>query len=107
MILVSRFFFFRGYVGLTLYPFIILRTNALKADPVLLNHEKIHLRQQREMLLIPFYIWYIIEWLVRYCHSLDAHVAYRNVSFEQEAYTNESNPGFLKGRAIFNFTKYL
>ena len=107
MILVSRYFFFRGYVGLTLYPFIILKASRLKSDNVLINHEKIHLRQQREMLLLPFYIWYLTEWLVRCCICLDTHSAYRSISFEREAYANESNPGYLCGRGAFNFIKYL
>jgi hypothetical protein len=30
-------------------------------DKVFVNHEKIHLRQQLELLVLPFYVWYIIE----------------------------------------------
>ena len=54
MILISRFFFHKDYVGLSLWPFIILRDPQLKKDQVLVNHERIHLRQQLELFIIPF-----------------------------------------------------
>lgn len=60
-------------------------------DARVINHERIHTCQQRELLFIPFYILYLIEWLcklVRYCSS---DKAYRNISFEREAYCNEAN----------------
>jgi hypothetical protein len=107
MILVSRYFFFRNYVGLTLWPFIILKSRVLKSDKVLLNHEKIHLRQQKELLLLPFYLWYFTEWLIRYCLYHDAYTAYLNISFEREAYTHESDLRYLDGRTALNFIKYL
>ena len=27
------------------------------------NHELIHAEQQKELLYIPFFIWYVLEWL--------------------------------------------
>jgi hypothetical protein len=39
----------------------------------------------KEMLYIPFYLWYGVEWLVKlFCKGN----AYRNISFEREAYDN-------------------
>lgn len=107
MILINRYLFFRNYVGLTLWPFIILKAISLKSDEVLLNHEKIHLRQQRELLLLLFYIWYLVEWLIRYGICADAYTAYRNISFEREAYTNENNHDYLEERSALSFIKYL
>ena len=52
------------------------------------KHEKIHIAQQKEMLVIPFYLWYFIEWLVRLFKKGNA---YQNISFEREAYVNEYN----------------
>lgn len=54
MILISKYLVPKGYVGITLFPFIVLRQSRMKDDPVLINHEKIHLRQQLELLVIPF-----------------------------------------------------
>jgi hypothetical protein len=76
--------------GITLYPFILFKGEPTKYD---INHEKIHLQQQKELLVIGFYIWYFIEWCFK---------GYRNISFEKEAYDNESNLDYLSHRKIWN-----
>lgn len=83
--------------AITIFPFIILRSDA-KPDAVLINHERIHLRQQLELLVIPFYIWYLIEYFA---------VGYFSNIFELEAYDNEKNLDYLKSRKLFSFTKYI
>jgi len=107
MILVFKHFFYKNYVGLSLWPFIILKDNTLKEDIVLINHEKIHLKQQQELLIIPFYVFYILEWLIRTLLYLDSYKAYQNISFEREAYYNENNLDYLRQRKFFSFIKYL
>ncbi|SRR6056297_99798 len=107
MILVFRHFFYKNYVGLSLWPFIFLKTNALKADATLINHEKIHLRQQQELLIIPFYFLYLSEWLVRTIWYLDSYRAYQNISFEREAYQKENQSDYLAIRKPYSFIKYL
>ncbi len=72
-----------------------------------MNHEKIHLKQQLELLIIPFYLIYTIEFLVRLFQYKKRNLAYRNISFEREAYTNEFNLGYLKRRPFWRFLKYL
>ncbi len=106
MILISRLIFHRDYVGLTLWPFIILRERHLKTDTVLINHERIHLRQQRELWLLAFYLWYLSEWLIRSLYYWDRYKAYRNLSFEREAYGNEQDLKYLQGRKPFSFLHY-
>lgn len=83
--------------GLAFWPFIIVPTTTI-IDDVLINHERIHLRQQLEMLVIPFYIWYLIALYRK---------GYHNISFEKEAYANEINLIYLKKRSIFAFIKYI
>ena len=57
------FFLGKNIIGITLAPFgIYLREDCLK-DDVTINHEKIHWKQQVEMFIIPFYIWYLLEFL--------------------------------------------
>jgi len=69
------------------------------------NHESIHWKQQLEMLVIPFYLWYFIEWIIRlFIHGFDA---YRNLSFEREAYGNDDNLDYLKIRKKYSWVKYL
>ena len=82
--------------AIAIFPFIIVPTTTIVTDR-LLNHERIHLRQQLEMLVIPFYIVYLIEYYKK---------GYFHVSFEKEAYANEHNSKYLSIRRIFSFYKY-
>jgi len=94
-------------VGLSLWPFIILKNTSLKDDSVLINHERIHLKQQLELFIIPFYIFYLTEWLIRCLLYMDTYKAYQNISFEREAYQNEDNLDYVNNRTVFSFIKYL
>lgn len=107
MVFISKFLIPKGYNGLTLYPFVFLKYDYLKKDKVLVNHEKIHLSQQLELLIIPFYLFYILEFVVRLCQYKNWHAAYRNISFEREAYYNEYNLEYTKQRSLWSFLKYL
>lgn len=97
----------KGYTAIALFPFVFVRDAALASHPVLLNHERIHLRQQAELLVVPFYMWYIIEYGIRYLKYKDQKTAYRNISFEREAYANEKDMDYLKRRRFFGFLKHL
>ncbi|WP_308993817.1 hypothetical protein QLS71_010250 [Mariniflexile litorale] len=107
MIVISKYLVYKGYLGFACYPFVFLKSKELKKDSVLLNHENIHLRQQIEMLLIPFFLIYGMEFLMRFIQYGNRHVAYRNISFEREAYTHETNLDYLKHRKFWSFLKYL
>lgn len=107
VILVFKHFFYKNYVGLSLWPFIFLKEGSLRTDGVLINHERIHLKQQRELLILPFYFLYICEWLLRTLLYLDSYRAYRNISFEREAYANEGDMQYLSNRKSFGFLDYL
>ncbi len=88
--------------AMALFPFIITSTLNEKT----LNHERIHLRQQLEMLVIPFYLWYGIEYLVR-LFGKSGYVAYKSISFEKECFANEKDLDYLKKRKPYSFLKYL
>ena len=107
MIFVSKYLVPKGYLGLTCYPFVFLKSKDLKLNTVLINHENIHLKQQLELLILPFYIVYGIEFLIRYAYYKNWHLAYRTISFEREAYANERRLDYLKHRPFWNFLKYL
>ena len=47
-----------------------------------------HTAQMKEMLYIFFYLWYVVEWIIRLFMKGNA---YRNISFEREAYSNEDD----------------
>lgn len=42
-----------------------------------LPHELIHTAQARELLYIPFYIWYILEWAILFIRYKDKMKAYK------------------------------
>lgn len=107
MIFVSKHMVPRGFIGITLYPFIFLKRKDLKHDSELINHEKIHLRQQRELLIVFFYLLYFTEWIVKLCIYRNPSLAYKNLSFEREAYLNESNLYYLETRKFWSFINYL
>lgn len=106
MIILSKYLVPRGYTGLAVYPFVFLKHKNLKLDKVLINHEKIHLKQQLELFVIPFFLFYLIEFCVRLIQYKNWYLAYRNISFEREAYKNEHDLNYLESRSIWSFAKY-
>ena len=70
-------------------------------DKYIVNHERIHTAQQKEMLWIPFYIAYIIEWLFKLLKYRNSHRAYMDISFEREAYTHGHDLTYLTHRKHF------
>jgi len=103
--------------GITIWPFglwLNKRNMSIEKD---VNHERIHEAQQRELLLIFFILIYFSEWGVRYLvllykklvekQGVDFHSAYRSISFENEAYTNQNGQKYLSTRKRFAWAKYL
>lgn len=91
------------YAGMTIFPFIFLRKKDLPATASLLNHERIHLRQQLELLILPFYIWYLTAYLYHRLKGKNHEVAYRSIVFEKEAYKYENDPDYLSNRKFWAF----
>lgn len=104
----NRLIPFRGFTALTLWPFVFVRRDLLdRYDDKTVRHERIHGRQQKEMLLIGFYLWYGIEYLLRLAKYRNKEDAYLNVSFEQEAYMNQADGDYLRNRKWYAWTHYL
>lgn len=82
---------------MALYPFILINRKK-NINSVTLNHERIHLVQQLEMLIIPFYVVYLFELITK---------GYRNISFEREAYQNERNLNYIRERKSYSWIKYI
>ena len=92
--------------AITIYPFIICND---KSDEVMINHESIHLQQQKEMLFVFFWIFYLGHWvynLVTFYSSFKKHnadyfmTAYQRIFLEVEAYRNEDDMCYLKTRKV-------
>ena len=90
---------------MAVFPFIFIKD--LKPGSRLLNHECIHLRQQLEMGFFLFYLWYGLEYLVRLFIYQNHYLAYRNISFEREAYCHESSLAYLRHRRFWAFWNFL
>lgn len=109
-VIVSKFwtniFSGRKAIAIVVFPFIFLLDQRYKEDKFLLNHENIHIKQATEMLVVPFYIWYFIEFLIRFLQYKKIRQAYLNISFEREAYRNERNLHYLKKRKLWAFSRY-
>lgn len=105
--MVNRFLVRKRFLGISLWPFIILKEELLKKDKVFMNHERIHIRQQAELLVLPFYLWYGVEFLFRWIQYKNKYQAYRNISFEREAYGNEKDPGYLHKRSFWKFVRFI
>lgn len=107
LFIVNKHILRKGFVGVTLWPFIVMKHKDLKKDTTFINHERIHLRQQLELLILPFFMWYFIEYLIRLVQYRDRYQAYRHISFEREAYSKEDDLGYLKKRKLYSFLKYV
>ncbi|MCS6933585.1 MAG: hypothetical protein NZM35_00360 [Chitinophagales bacterium] len=94
------------YSGMAIFPFVLLKSRDMVHDHTLMLHERIHLVQQLEMLILPFYILYGLHYLFNLILYRSHHRAYRAVIFEREAYSNEHRPDYLKHRRPWAFLRY-
>lgn len=92
---------FKGFKAINLFGLCFVR-NGMKMSDKDINHEKIHTSQMKELLYLPFYLLYFGEWVVRLFMKGNA---YRNISFEKEAYTNENDLTYLTRRKRYGMWK--
>lgn len=94
--------------GITLYPFIICKE---EPGETTVNHERIHILQQKELLVGFFYLLYVFFWiinLVKFRKEANVGaVAYMNIPFEKEAYQNQDNFNYLLSRKKYSWRNYL
>lgn len=107
IVIVNKYLPGKGFAGISLWPFVFIKKKKYAGDPVFLNHERIHLRQQVEMLIIPFYLWYLTEFFIKLVYYQNSYRAYRTISFEREAYAREKDLTYCKTRKLWNFLPYL
>lgn len=102
----NKYIPFEGFKAINLFGILFVRGNA-RIDDQTLRHEEIHTYQMKEMCYIFFYLWYVIEWLTRLIRLRDSKKAYRNISFEKEAYGNQTDLNYEKNRKLFSWFKYI
>lgn len=99
-----------GFSAINLCGLVFVRRGR-RLDGELLRHEAIHTRQMREMAYVPFYVWYLTEWLLRLAFRLltlprvekkkrrhHLYGAYANLLFEREAYRHAAEADYLSRR---------
>lgn len=90
-----RFLRWFGINGIVLWPVILFAEK--DPDPVVLNHESIHLDQIRRTGVVRFYAQYLVEYFRGRKNGMSHDEAYRNISFEKEAYQNQHDTFYLAG----------
>ncbi|MDR1370827.1 MAG: hypothetical protein LBJ72_11995 [Dysgonamonadaceae bacterium] len=95
---------FPGFAAINLFGILFVRENVILTSRVL-NHERIHTAQMKELLYVFFYLLYFLEWIIRLFKYRSK--SYYNISFEREAYGNDGNPVYLKSRKFFAWTKFI
>lgn len=106
-VIYNKYLPLKDYVAINLFGIIFARKEFKPISRVTENHERIHTVQMRELLFIFFYLWYMIEWIVRLIQYRNSKEAYLNISFEREAHKNQSDLGYLKVRKHYQNLKYL
>ena len=99
--------------GITLWPWIILREDYKrplkyyykKNKERVIRHESIHIKQQVELLVIPFYILYLLNFILNIV-TFNGN-PYKNICFEKEAYENEMDLDYLKKRKFWAWRYYI
>lgn len=103
-IIINNIIPFKGFKCINLFGILFCRKQLDKID---INHETIHTKQMQEMLYIFFYLWYVVEYLIRLVIYRNTKLAYKNISFEREAYQNQYNLDYLSNRKHYNWFNYL
>lgn len=96
----------KGYKAITILNMVFVRKGCTMSEKDF-NHECIHWEQEKELLIVGFYLLYVLEFLFRLVKLRRWHEAYRYISFERECYDNEANMDYTKSRKRFQWIRYL
>jgi len=99
--------FLKSYDAIALWPFVLFKNERQAVSISTVRHEKIHIVQQIETGIIPFYALYILNYLLNLLKYRNHWKAYKNICFEREAYANEAHKSYLKHRKFWNFINYI
>lgn len=93
----------KGYKAMAILNFIVVKKGCIMKQ-VDITHEEIHWQQEKELLIIGFYLLYILFflfYLIKYCNWKKA---YRHIPFEMEAYAYEED---YSSRKHYGWTKFI
>ena len=89
--------------AITLGPFVFSRGEISERTR---NHESIHWAQYKETLILGFLFLYALYWVIGLVKYRGGAAAYFSIPFEQEAYTHDSDMGYLTTRKLFSWWSY-
>ena len=98
---------FLKVAGMAVFPFILVSSKRFIDDEVLIRHETIHLKQEAELLVIPFYLLYALSYCINLVHYRNHNRAYKMIWFEREAYANEYNADYLCKRRLYAWVNHV
>lgn len=81
--------------AVTLGRFIFLRG---EANPIVINHESIHVLQYQEMGMWQFVATYVGEYIRNRLSGMSSSSSYRMISLEREAYDHEADLSYIDTR---------
>lgn len=89
----------------TLFPFIFVRSNQYLTKRVI-THERIHLRQQAELLIIPFFVFYILNGILN-IFLMAKPSFYKAIVFEKECFANEHDSRYLHNMKWYGWISWI
>ena len=95
----------KGFSAINLFGFVFSRKECAPLSESTINHERIHTAQMKELLYVFFYLFYLLEWLIKLFRY--GKRSYYNISFEREAYSNEYDASYLRKRKRYSFLKHI
>ncbi len=93
--------------GMACWPFVLVRNSECSTE-LIINHERIHLQQQKETLFIGLWLISLGEWMwARFYKGYTVEETYFYLACEQEAYRHQNDMNYLASRKMFALFKYL
>ncbi len=102
--------------AITVYPFVFfrdLKVYEVKGNQkinrklfITLTHELIHIKQQKELLLLPFALIYVLHYIFLRLKGYKHFEAYLRICFEAEAFAKQFDLNLLKTRKPFAWIKF-
>jgi hypothetical protein len=103
-IIYNKWIPFKGFSAINLFGVIFAR-HGVHLSVTTIQHERIHTEQIKELGYVPFYIWYLLEWVVKLLWY--GKRSYYNISFEREARAGQEELFYMRNRKRYSFLKYL
>lgn len=108
----SKIIPFKDFYAVQLFGTIYIRKEYenLPVSQITITHETVHICQALDFGIgklgfIPFYIWYLLEWILKLPMYIWGKDPYYNISAEREAYDNQNNPDYPKTRKRWAWLK--